>query len=45
MLRAERARYERTLTLALRDTDNYKAGVAEATELDTVTAVAALLRG
>ena len=43
MLRAERVRYERTLTPALRDQPQYRAGVANAAELDPTTAVADLL--
>jgi len=43
MLHAERARYERTLTPALREEDHYRAGVANAAELDPLAAVADLL--
>jgi hypothetical protein len=43
MLRAERVRYERTLT-SLRDEAQYRAGVANAAELDPFSAVAAILR-
>ena len=45
MLRAERARYERTLTPALRESPEYKNGVANAAGLDPLAAVAELLRG
>lgn len=44
MLRTERARYERTLTPELRDSDEYRAGVAHAAELDPLTAAAELFR-
>jgi hypothetical protein len=44
MLRAERVRYERILTSALRDEGEYRAGVADAAQLDPLTAVADLLR-
>ena len=44
MLRAERVRYERTLTPALRENLDYQAGVANAAELDPLAAVADLLR-
>ena len=44
MLHAERVRYERTLTPALREEGEYRAGVAEAAQLDPLTAVADLLR-
>jgi hypothetical protein len=41
---AERRRYERTLTPALRGRAEYRAGVATAVDLDPLTAVPALLR-
>ena len=44
MLRAERVRYERTLTPALRDEPGYRAGAADAAELDPLTVVADILR-
>ena len=44
MLHAERVRYERTLTPALREEGEYRAGVADASQLDPLTAVADLLR-
>jgi non-specific serine/threonine protein kinase len=44
MLRAERVRYERTLTPALREEGEYRAGVADAAQLDPLNAVADLLR-
>jgi hypothetical protein len=44
MLRAERVRYERTATPALRESREYKAGVANAAERDPLAAVADLLR-
>jgi predicted ATPase len=44
MLHAERVRYERTLTPALRKEGDYRAGVADAAKLDPLTAVADLLR-
>ena len=44
MLRAERVRYERTVTPALRESREYKAGVANAAERDPLAAVADLLR-
>jgi predicted ATPase len=44
MLHAERVRYERTLTPALREEAEYRAGVADAAQLDPITAVADLLR-
>ena len=44
MLHAERVRYERTLTPALREEDQYRAGVANAAELDPFAAIAELLR-
>ena len=44
MLAAERGRYERTLTPALRDTDGYRAGIEAAAGLDPLTAAAEILR-
>ncbi|HXN61867.1 MAG TPA: tetratricopeptide repeat protein, partial [Acidimicrobiales bacterium] len=44
MLHAERVRYERTLTPALREEGEYRAGVADASQLDPLTTVADLLR-
>ena len=44
MLHAERVRYEQTLTPALRDSIDYRAGVASAVDLDPPAAVAELLR-
>ena len=44
MLAAERARYEQTLTPALRDNDGYRAGIAAAADLDPLTAAVELLR-
>ncbi len=44
MLHAERVRYERTLTPALREEGEYRAGVVDAAQLDPLTAVAELLR-
>lgn len=44
MLAAERGRYERTLTPALRDSDEYRAGVAAAADLDPLTVAAEILR-
>ncbi len=44
MLAAERSRYERTLTPALRDSGGYRAGVAAAADLDPLTAAAEILR-
>jgi tetratricopeptide (TPR) repeat protein len=44
MLHAERLRYERTLTPALREEPEYGAGVADAVGLDPLAAVAELLR-
>lgn len=44
MLAAERRRYERTLTPALRDNEGYRAGVAAAADLDPLTEAAKLLR-
>jgi non-specific serine/threonine protein kinase len=43
MLHAERVRYEQTLTSALRDEPEYRAGVASAAGLDPFSAVADLL--
>jgi predicted ATPase/DNA-binding SARP family transcriptional activator len=43
MLHAERVRYEQTLTPALRDSVDYRAGVASAVDLDPPAAVAELL--
>jgi predicted ATPase len=43
ILTAERGRYERTLTPALRDSSEYRAGVAVAADLDPLTAGPALL--
>jgi predicted ATPase/class 3 adenylate cyclase len=45
MLAAERGRYERSITPALRDTDGFRAGVAAADELDALTAATEILRG
>jgi non-specific serine/threonine protein kinase len=44
MLAAERGRYERTITPALRDSDGYRAGVAAADDLDPLTAAAEIVR-
>jgi predicted ATPase/DNA-binding SARP family transcriptional activator len=44
MLRAERVRYEQTLTPAVRSSAEFGAGVANAAELDPFTAIADLLR-
>jgi predicted ATPase/DNA-binding SARP family transcriptional activator len=44
MLHAERVRYEQTLTPALRDSIDYRAGVASAVDVDPPAAVAELLR-
>ena len=44
MLHAERVRYERTLTPELRDESAFCVGVANAAQLDPLTAVADLLR-
>jgi hypothetical protein len=44
ILTAERGRYERTRTPALRNGAEYRAGVATAVDLDPLTAVPALLR-
>jgi predicted ATPase len=44
MLHAERGRYERTITPAMRAEDQFRAGVANAAELDPLAAVAELLR-
>jgi hypothetical protein len=44
MLHAERVRYERTLTPALREAGDYRSGVADAAQLDPIAAVADLLR-
>jgi non-specific serine/threonine protein kinase len=44
ILTAERSRYERTLTPALRNSAEYRAGVETALDLDPLTAVPALLR-
>ncbi|MBV9464686.1 MAG: tetratricopeptide repeat protein, partial [Solirubrobacterales bacterium] len=44
MLHAERVRYERTLTPELRGGRDFRAGVADAADLDPFTAVAELLR-
>ena len=44
MLRAERVRYERTLTPALRDEPGYRAGASDAAQLDPLTVVADILR-
>ena len=41
---AERQRYERILTPALREEGEYRAGVADASQLDPLTTVADLLR-
>jgi hypothetical protein len=40
----ERVRYERNLTPPLRDSDEYRAGVADA-DLDALTAAAEILHG
>jgi predicted ATPase/class 3 adenylate cyclase len=44
MLAAERGRYERTITPALRDTDEFRAGVAGAADLDPMAAAAEIVR-
>ena len=44
MLAAERRRYEHTLTPAVRDSDEYRAGLATAADLDPLSAIAELLR-
>jgi predicted ATPase len=44
MLAAERVRYERNLTPRLRDSDEYRAGVADAADLDALTAAAEFVR-
>ncbi|MGA2469640.1 MAG: BTAD domain-containing putative transcriptional regulator [Solirubrobacteraceae bacterium] len=41
----ERVRYERNLTPPLRDSDEYRAGVADAADLDALTAAAEILHG
>jgi predicted ATPase/DNA-binding SARP family transcriptional activator len=43
MVDAERVRYERTLTPPLTNTDGYRAGVAEAANLDPLTAAAEIV--
>jgi predicted ATPase len=45
MLGAERVRYERNLPEAFRDGDEYRAGAAEAMDLDLRTATAEIFRG
>jgi len=42
MVAAERVRYERNLTPPLTDTDEYRAGIANAASIDPLTAAAAL---
>jgi tetratricopeptide (TPR) repeat protein len=44
MLAAERGRYERTLTPAVRNSGEYRAGIAAAADLDPLTAAAEILR-
>jgi predicted ATPase/DNA-binding SARP family transcriptional activator len=45
MVAAERVRYERNLTPPLRDGDEYRAGVADAANIDPLTAAAEILHG
>jgi predicted ATPase/class 3 adenylate cyclase len=44
MLAAERGRYERTITPALRESDGFRAGAAAAADLDPLTAADEILR-
>jgi len=43
MVGAERVRYERTLTPPLTDTDQYRAGIADAANIDPLTAAAEIV--
>jgi predicted ATPase/DNA-binding SARP family transcriptional activator len=43
MVAAERVRYERNLTPPLSDTDEYRAGIAEAAKIDPLTAAAEIV--
>jgi predicted ATPase/DNA-binding SARP family transcriptional activator len=45
MVAAERVRYERNLTPPLRDSDEYRGGVADAANIDPLTAVAEIIHG